>query len=224
MSRGGVSSSLDRCPLPMPTATCHARRRRLKAHALHMASTATKSVAHFDRSLHLSFAVTFILCLPFSPRPLSLSSLLCLSIRLPRAVHSRGGNITCPLQLQQCNVESIVQLRIMLFVMMASFLLPDLPTLTLLVILSSLGKLFCEVGLPNISLAFFPQLHPAGMATDGAPLMEEGRTGARSGVDGAKPSFLKALFIKELKSLALPSHATSWAPWTGAGRAAGLEN
>ena len=91
---------------------------------------------------------------------------------------------------------------------MASFLLPDLPTLTLLVILSSLGKLFCEVGLPNISLAFFPQLHPAGMATDGAPLMEEGRTGARSGVDGAKPSFLKALFIKELKSLALPSHAT----------------
>ena len=101
-------------------------------------------------------------------------------------------------------MESIVQLRIMLFVMMASFLLPDLPTLTLLVILSSLGKLFCEVGLPNISLAFFPQLHPAGMATDGAPLMEEGR----AGVDGAKPSFLKALFIKELKSLALPSHAT----------------
>ena len=92
--------------------------------------------------------------------------------------------------------------------MMASFLLPDLPTLTLLVILSSLGKLFCEVGLPNISLAFFPQLHPAGMATDGAPLMEEGRTGARSGLDGTKPSFLKALFIKELKSLALPSHAT----------------
>ena len=144
MSRGGVSSSLDRCPLPMPTATCHARP-RLKAHALHMASTATKSVAHFDRSLHLSFAVTFILCLPFSPA-LSLSSLLCLSIRLPRAVHSRGGNITCPLQLQQCNVESIVQLRIMLFVMMASFLLPDLPTLTLLVILSSLGSFFVKLG------------------------------------------------------------------------------
>ena len=72
--------------------------------------------------------------------------------------------------------------------MKASFFLPDLPTLTLLVILSSLGLLFCEVGLPNISLAFFPQLHPAGMATDGAPLMEEGRAGGGGRGEAFLPS------------------------------------
>ena len=60
------------------------------------------------------------------------------------------------------------------------------------------------MGLPNISLTFFPQLCSAGVATDVAPLMEVGQ--AR--VDGAHPPFLKALFIKEPKSLAVPSHAT----------------